>query len=440
MALTGSPPRADLGYLSDTYGVSVSFVDTLEVIPDLTWPLSTWTYNRMRTDPQLTAVLNAYTLPLRNAPKYVDPAGCRDEVVQLVADDLGLEVLGTGDEPGPARRRGVNFSEHYRKALLDLTFGHMAFEQRYDIVKGQARLAALSERMPQTIRNMELDTHGDLVGIQQNLTDPLIPIDRLVFYCHEREGAAWQGRSMLRPAYGAWLLKHEAWRVIATSGRRFGMGVPTVTAPPGATPAQVTKAQELAASARAGDSAGAGLPDGYTFQLTGMTGTAPDMMGFVRYLDQQMAQMALASLLNLDASPNGSRALGTTWLDLLLMSLNAIAAETMSVLDQLSVQMVTYNWGEDEAAPRICVGDVAARPEATAEAIASLVHVGALTPDPALEEWIRDRWELPEKAKEEAGPPPVPPVPPGTMPSGVPPVPPVPPVPVPEPVPAGSGT
>jgi hypothetical protein len=431
-----SAPRTDLGYLSDTYGASVSFVDTLETVADLTWPLSVITYGRMRNDTQLTAVLNAYTLPLRAAPKHVDPAGCRDEVVQTVADDLGLSILGSGDEPGPARRRGIDFSEHFRLATLHLAFGHMPFEQRYEIRDGKARLAALGERLPQTIRNIELDSYGNLKGIQQNASSTLIPADHMVWYAREREGAAWQGRSMLRPAYGPWLLKHEAMRIFATSSRRFGMGVPTVEAPAGATPAQISQAQALASAARVGDTAGAGLPSGFVFKLTGLTGSVPDVLAFIRYLDSQMAQMALASLLSLDSSPNGSRALGDTWMDLLLLSLNSIAGDMAAELTKLSVQMVDYNWGEDEPAPRIVIGDVGSRPEATAESLKALMDAGAISPDPALEEWARERWTLPER-EESPEPPPVPaPLPapaPGQDPA------PAPSPPVPEPVPSGTG-
>lgn len=407
-----SAPLHEIGYLSDAYGASVSYVDTLELVADLTWPLSVRTYNTMRHDPQLTAVMNAYTLPLRQAPKWVDPSGCRDEVVQQVADDLGLPILGLDDEPGPARRRGFNFADHFRLALLHLIYGHMPFEETYELKDGRIRLVKLAERMPQTIRDIKLDANGGLLGIQQNFSDTVVPENRLIWYSHDREGAMYQGRSMLRPAYGAWLLKHEAWRIMATSGRRFGMGVPSVTAPPGATPAMVSEASKLATNIRAGDEAGVGLPPGYTLAITGMTGSAPDMLGFIRYLDSQIAQMALASVLNLDASPNGSRALGDVLVNLMLLSLNSIGGEMGSELEKLTVRMVDYNWGEDEPAPRVVIGDAGSRPEVTATSLKELVQYGALVPDPALDAFIRERWQLPER--ETPIPAPVAPVAPGT--------------------------
>jgi hypothetical protein len=276
---------------------------------------------------------------------------------------------------------------------------------------------------------------GSLKDIIQfgNMTP--IPASNLVWYVHEREGAAWQGKSMLRPAYGAWLLKHEMWRVLATGNRRFSMGVPNVTAPVGGTPQQVEQAALLASSMRVGDQAGIGLPDGFKLELTGITGSVPDTLAFIRYLDGCMAQMALASVLNLDASPNGSRALGATFVDLLLSSLNGIGKELAGTLTGLAVRMTDYNFGEDEPAPRIVIGDAGSRPEVTSLTISDLMKVGAVSPDPALEEWVRERWNMPER-EDDPEPVPVPALPPDAIgtPPAVPPVPDVPPVPMPEPV------
>jgi hypothetical protein len=397
MATSPKPPQTEVGYPSEWMGFGTTYVDSLENVPAVTWPLSIHTYSKMRTDPQLGGVVSAYTLPLRAAPKHVDPAGCRDEVVQFVADDLGLPILGIDQEPGPARRRGLDFNDHFRLALLELIFGHMAFEQVYELRDGKAHLLNLYERMPSTITEILTTDHGDLEGILQFGAQSTIPARNLVWYAHEKEGAAWQGRSMLRNAYGPWLLKHEMWRVLATGNRRFSMGIPTVTAPPGATPAQLQEAQRLASEARVSETSGAGLPAGFSMNLVGLTGGAPDTLEFIKYLDNQMAKMALASALELDSSPNGSRALGEEFVDLLLTALNAVGQEISGPLTRLSQTIVDYNFGEDENVPRIVVDDVGSKPEITAQSIQLLMNSGAISADPELEAWVRERWSLPER-------------------------------------------
>lgn len=406
-------PTSVLGYVDDSRTFGGLLVDVFETIPDLAWPSSTHTYAQMRHDPQLQGILKAYTLPLRRASWSVDPAGCRPEVAQLVADDLGLPLLGADETPAAARRRGISWAEHLRLATLELVFGHMPFERRYEVLgtqPGQTRLRALSERMPSTIQQILIGDDGALAGIQQHPRllisgesvkgpPPIIGVDRLVWYAHEREGAAWWGTSVLRPAYGAWLIKRELWRITPTMLRRNGMGIPEVTAPPGGTPAQVAEAQRLASAIRVGEQAGMGLPNGFTVKFRGVEGTLPDALPFIEYLDQQMSRMALAGMLDLGNTPNGSRALGESFIDLFLFALQAVAEQIAATATTgLAVDMVNLNWGEDEPAPQIIVGDIGADNEVTAQSLQLLMQSGALAADPELEAYVRREWNLPERA------------------------------------------
>jgi hypothetical protein len=412
----GDAPRTLAGSVADgTYGALA--LDLYESVPSLMYPMSVQTYSKMRFDPQIHAVLNAYTLPLRAGHWVVNPAGCRDEVVQLCADAWGLPIMGNNDGPGPFRRRGVLWDDHLRVALLMLPFGHSPFAIRYDVTGTpmRARLAELSERLPQTITDILTNDDGSLKGIQQASVKDLIPAKSLLWYVHNREGAAWQGASMIRPAYAPWLLKHELWRVLATSSRRFGMGVPTVTAPSGGTPSDINAAADLAAGYRAGDQAGIGLPDGFRFDLAGLNGSVPDTLGFVRYLDQQIATSCLASVMNLDTSQTGNRALGDTLISLLELAWEATAREIAVPASRMNVQMVDYNWGEDEPVPAIMCAKIPR--QAVSDALAGLVSCGALTPDLGMENELRDVYRLPQI---ESRPTPVQQTPPTGTPSDAP--------------------
>jgi len=76
---------------------------------------------------------------------------------------------------------------------------------------------------------MHIDPHGQLDYIEQTTQREPLTADRLVWYVNDQEGSNWAGISMLRAAFGIWLLKNEALRVCTprVSGR-FGMGVPSV--------------------------------------------------------------------------------------------------------------------------------------------------------------------------------------------------------------------
>ena len=427
MATATKPPTSLIGHVDQNYQWNTILADWAETIGDVMWPTSVWTYSQMRRDPRLTAILNSYTLLLRRATWQVDPAGCRDEVVQLVADDLGLPILGD-DQPGPARVRGVSWPQHLRMALLDLVYGHMGFEMAAEIRDGQARLTALAERMPASISQIHITTDGagafdgisqwSLPGSKDQTPD--IAASRMVWYAHEREGSQWQGHSLLRSAYAPWLLKREMQRVHATSNRRFGMGIPVVRWLPGTTPtpAQHQAAQQVAETMRSGDQAGAALPPGAIIELVGLSGSVPDTQGFLDWLNKEMAIATLTQFLDLGSSKSGSRALGETFVDFFMLAVEALGDETADTATrQIAGRLVDWNWGESEPVPAIKVVDIGNRPEATAEAISTLLAAGGLTPDPELEAAIRTRYGLPQREQKIAslpgrtGQPPAPPAP-----------------------------
>lgn len=380
--------------------------DALEHVPSLTYPLSINEYAIMRRDPTLAAILSGYTLNIRRATWAVDGAGCRPAVVQRVADDMGLPVVGD-DTPGPARLRGVSWEEHLRSALLCLTYGHMAFELLAEIRDGAARLTTLAERMPHTINEIHVDPKtGALLGISQDIMStnarlPQIRADRLAFYSWEREGASWQGNSLLRPAYGVHLLKREAQRVVGVGVRRFSMGVPIVEWAAGSnpTPAQMSEAQLAASASRVGDQAGASFPPGASLRLVGMSGAAADGMGFLEWLDRQQSRMALMSHLELgQGTTGGARALGEAFIDSWTLALETVGTFVADqATRQVAARLVAWNEGEDEPVPRVVVSGIGSRREVTAESLKLLMDSGALSGDPGLEAWVRREFRLPER-------------------------------------------
>lgn len=413
---TSSAVTSVAGYVdqNDRYGWML--LDLLEHVPALNWPQSIDTYSKMRRDPQLTGVLAGYTLPLRRATWQVDPAGCRPNVVRHVADDLGLTVKGE-DDPGAYRRRGVTWAEHIRMSMLHLVFGHMPFAHRFEYRDSDRllHLVELSERMPHTITEIDVDgSTGHLNFIRQQassktgLQPPQIKADDMTWHVHDREGSAWQGVSLLRPAYGPWVLKQEMWRVHATSNRRNGMGLPVARALPGTNPTtqQMDAAQKVASSARAGESAGATMPPGFVLDLQGVSGSLPDTLAFVRYLDQQMSRMALSGVLDLGDTPNGSRALGESFVDLFMLSLQAVADSMADTETRGSAQrIVDVNYGEDEAVPQVVCTSIGDDQEVTVEAIKMLLDSGALSADDQLEGYLRSKFHLPERDLDATEPP-----------------------------------
>lgn len=399
-----SPPTSPLGRVSTLQFHQILDELIVDTPPDLIWPLSNITFASMRRDAHLSAVLAGYSLQIRRATWQVDPAGCRPEVAQLVADDLGLPVMGV-DRPTAARTRGVSWHEHLRSALLSMVYGHFGFELQADVSSGRARLAGLWERPPWSIYQIFADPiSGQFTGINQaGQRDPrtiTIPADRLAWYCRQREGVNWAGTSMLRAVFPQWLIKREMLRVAATSHRRFGMGVPVVEELPGANPSpqQHAEAARFAQSASVGEQSGGSLPPGFTLKLVGLTGSTPDTLAFLNFLNQEMSRAALMQHLDLGTTATGSRALGETFMDSWHLALETQAQELADVATrQIAARLVAWNWGPDEPVPAVVVSGIGSERQVTAQSLQLLMSAGALSADPGLEAWVRREYRLPER-------------------------------------------
>jgi hypothetical protein len=400
-----SAPTSPRGYVSEHYYRDILEDLVADLPPELMWPLSVGTYSSMRREAHINAALNGYTLQLRRAQWQLDGRGCRPEVTKLVAEDMGLLIAGS-EETGSARIRGVSWNDHLRAALLYLTFGHAGFELSAELKDGKARLIGLSERLPNTISNIYADPRsGEFLGVTQTMSKstadtPQIPADRMAWYCHEREGASWAGVSILRSIFPAFIVKREMLKVHALANRRWGMGVPVMEALPGTNPSpeQMNQAMQLAASARAGEQAGAATPPGFAMKIMGISGSVPSTLDFLRFLNQEISSGLLMPHMDLGSTPNGSRALGESFTGSWMLALGSLGSEICDVATrQIAARIVEWNYGTDEPVPSVVVSGIGEQREATAESLQLLLTSGALAADPALEAWVRREYRLPER-------------------------------------------
>jgi hypothetical protein len=324
-----------------------------------------------------------------------------------VAADLGLPIVGEGNEVAATRTRGrFSWGEHLAIALEDsLQFGHAIFEQTYRLNPrtGLFHLRKLGYRPPHTISKFNVARDGGLVSVVQkgtygtaNVASVELPVDHLVAYVHGKKGGNWAGRSLLRPAYKFWILKDRALRVQSQTIERNGMGIPVYTGAPKET--DLSDGQDIASGARAGDNSGVALPNGAEFDLKGVTGTLPDADKAIRYYDEQIARAVLAHFLNL-GTQTGSWALGSTFADFFTLSLQSVAEEIRETATQHIVEdLVDINWGPDEPAPRIVFDEIGSRRDAVVQAISVMVGAGVLKPDEDLEQFVRTALGLPPRS------------------------------------------
>ncbi|PRQ10624.1 hypothetical protein C1Y63_10545 [Corynebacterium sp. 13CS0277] len=400
---------SELGYIADPGGFGPLQDDNWE----LRWPRSAWVYAKMgREDAQVQSILSALSLPIRRATWRVDPNGAPPEVVARVAEDLRLPVLGEEASRPLAPRQGrISWANHLQQALLSLQFGCMFFEQVYATdADGNEHLVKLAPRMPGTIQEVRTAPDGGLLSIVQRpapnskSAKPIeIPVSRLVAYVYNPVGGSWTGTSVLRPAYKHWKLRDQLLRLEVNALDRNGMGVPVYQGTEHAADrdADLATGRELASQLRAGAATGAAIPAGAKLEIKAPSGTILSPRAAIEYHDAQMARAVLAHFLNL-SDGGGSYALAETQADLFIQALQTIAEWVADTATQHIVEdLVQVAFPEHTGTcPQIMCDPIASKKELTASDLSLLVNAGAIWCEPALEDDLRRRYNLPPKSPD----------------------------------------
>jgi len=384
-----------------------------EYNPQLEGLTAVRTYEKMRrSDAQVAATLLACELPIRAASWDVTAASASAqdrEIARFVRENL----LGGLEYTSPS---GVKTSQSWddvvRNALLMLTFGAAAHEEIYTIDGARVRLARLAPRLPLTFYRWITDTDGEtLLALHQygyrnaRCESVTIPTDRLAVFTFQREGANFFGRSMLRPAYMHWYIKHQLYRIDAIAGERNGLGVPTIEQGPGSSREDREAAARWVEQLAAHEKTGVSLPAGWKFALKGVEGQVRDLYNSIQHHNIEISRTALAFFMNLGLGPRagGNRALGESQTDFFFLALQATADQIAGTITWTTIkQLVDYNWEGIARYPQLTVSNLRARNFAeTLDLLTRLAQSGVIAPYPELAQFVTREMGLPQK--QESG-------------------------------------
>lgn len=373
------------------------------------------TYEKMRrSDAQVAATLLACELPIRAAHWDVMPASDAPldrEIAGFVRENLfgGLEYVSPS---------GLKVSQYWddvlRNALLMLAFGAAAHEEIYAVEGARVRLARLAPRLPITFYRWITDADGEtLLALNQygyrnaNFESVEIPADRLAVFTFNQEGANFFGRSMLRPAYMHWYIKHQLYRIDAIAGERNGLGVPTIEQGPDGSKEDREAAAKWVTQLAAHEKTGVSLPHGWKFSLKGVEGNVRDLYNSIQHHNIEISRTALAFFMNLGlgARAGGNRALGESQTDFFFLAVQATADQIARTLTSTAVkQLVDYNWdpapmgrGGVRRYPVLAVSNLRARSfDQVLDMLARLAQTGVVEPYPELAQYITRELGLPQ--------------------------------------------
>ncbi|MGI8682063.1 MAG: phage portal protein family protein [Mycobacteriales bacterium] len=378
--------------------------------PELRFPAAYRTFDEMLRHPQVNSAFASVILPILRTTWRIDGTGCREEVVRHVAADMSLPIVGEGDVAygsGYAEER-FSWSEHLPAAVHGMfAHGHAYFEQKaeFDPIDGRWHLVKLGYRSPRTITakvardggliSLEQDPSG-ATGIYTSGARPIsLPLRRVVVYTHDKVGTNWRGRSMLVPAYMDWrtdLLNRSQQRTLF---ERHASPSPVYEAAESESSLEAGK--KVATDYRSGQSSGAAIPAGAKLHLPGLEGSLPNLDQALVRNSENIARAFRAHFLNLGtATGTGSYALSNALQSFFTLTVQGNAEEVARIGSRYVVRdIVDWNWGPAERAPRLVFDEIGSRSDALIEAIAALVTAGVLQPDEALEKYLRTTLGLP---------------------------------------------
>lgn len=275
-------------------------------------------------------------------------------------------------------------------------------------------------RGQETLWEWDLDEQGGIQGMYQ--IDPYtrservhIPIEKALLFRTTTVKNNPEGRSLLRNAYRPWYYKKRIEEIEAVGIERDLAGLPVAFVPPEylsstASAEQVAvmnAVKDIVTSIKRNEQEGVIFPAVYdergnrVFDLTLMNSGGRrqfDIDSTIARYDQRIAMTLLSDFILLGHERVGSFALGTSKMDLWTVAVDAIARSIAEVVNQHAIpRLLRLNGMDDSKCPYLTFGDVANVDIASvSKFIVDLVGAGALTPDTALEEYLREIGNLPE--------------------------------------------
>lgn len=357
-------------------------------------------YDEMRrSDAMVKATLLAIGLPIRQAVWRIEAAS-EDNKDQEIAELVQNNFFGG---------MSITWDDFLRQALLHLPFGYMMFEKVYKLENNKILLKKLAPRLPKTLYKWMTADDGGLEYIVQFVLKggsyiyADIPIDRLLIFTSEKEGDNYEGISVLRSAYKHWYIKNELYKIDAIGHDRYHIGIPIIGLPEGSTDQEEDKkrAIELGKNLRGHEQAYIVKPFGFEIGLLPMPSKkGTDIMPSIQHHNEQIVVNILAQFLTLGTTKTGSRALGGSFQDLFLLSLQSVAKYIEDTLNRYCIKpLVDYNFITDNY-PKLKASKIKETNfTSLADAVSKLTNVGVLTHDEELEDYVREIGSLPAKPK-----------------------------------------
>jgi gluconate kinase len=360
-----------------------------------------------RQDGQVKMCLGAVMNPLRRANYEIEPAGDEPDF-KTHADFIDHVLI-----------KGIPFKQFVSEAATMIIHGHSLFEVTHKVVYDHKKFGTyvgiqeLGFRSQRTIERWNLDKTGKLESVTQMAYGDLesqvdIPGEFLLVFTLEKEGANYEGISLLRPAYGAWFRKALYLKLMAIGIEKTAVPTPKAKIPSGwqGNDEQYEKLVEVLSAYTSHQSNYVIYPDNVDLDFSKTEFDAESTIKGIDLEDRQMVIAFLANFLLLGQSGTGSYALSNDLSDFFLGGLEYIAELFCEKLNQeLIPSLVKMKYGPQEAYPQLKASGISDKAgKEFGELLKYLSDGRYIIPDARLEKHLRKRMGLPEASDEDRRP------------------------------------
>jgi len=372
------------------------------------------TYQKMRrSDAQIAAVEAIISLPIRAVKWHVEPAG------PGAADREAAELIETNLFAGMA----ATWDDFLRQQLLAVLLGFAVHEQVLVADGRYVRWSNMAEIPQHQIAEFHYGPDGQVSELIQEGADSAggyqrLPLaaDRLLITTYRAEGGSAAGHPLLRSAYPHWLIKAAMYRIVNMGVENNFLGVPIAKVPTGTAEKQRQELLKMLEALRVRDRSGAVVDSDMIIELLEGKRNPMDVMPYIEHHDVMIARAALAQFLNLGATSTGARSLSEDHSRLFIVGEQTIATGIAENLNRHAIpRLCALNWPGMKEYPKIAHDHLRTvlNLEAIGNTLAQLVQGQLLTPDRAVEDRIRDLFDLPPLPANAPRPQDQPAAPPG---------------------------
>ena len=373
-----------------------------EYLPQLLWRRGIDVFDHMRrSDASIQALLKVIKHPLLAATWDIEPASS-EEFDQYVARFVRNELFN----------RNVVWFRFLRDALGMCDFGFAVFEKTYERTEfeGQTRVGINELGWRKQWSVLRWDMSNGEPGITQQLLSGIvdIPQEKLLVFTNDREGDNYEGVSLLRYVYKDWDLKKQVENLMIVDAMR-GLGFPIVEYNPTASKNDQDKMENILKNFRAHERQYLFFPEGkFKFDWAKVESNQKNLIPILEYLQHEIDKSILAQFLDLAGSRSGgsggSRALSEDHSQLYEKALEAIGNVVVDELNaNLLQQICDLNWSDmPNGYPKLVYSNIGDKNMSElGDVINKIGSVDMLTPDPDLENKIRQWLDLPDLSDKD---------------------------------------